>query len=126
MKEMDSLETQLRSWQPRRPSAGLDQRLLATPVSLMPRMAWFVGWLVPATACALLTFSVFTSGNGIPGQPSRPEPLMATMLSNKSFLAPAPESPWKGQNELSSVTFDWTNRSGSTSSMPSFPQNRMN
>ena len=126
MKEMDSLETQLRSWQPRRPSAGLEQRLFATPISLMPKMAWFVGWLVPATACALLTFSVFTSGNGIPGQSSRPEPLVATMLSNKSFLAPAPESPWKGQNELSSVTFDWTNRSGSTSSMPSFPRNRMN
>ena len=123
---MNSLETQLRSWQPRRPSAGLKRRLFATPVSLMPRMAWFVGWLVPATACALLTFSVFTSGNSIPGRSSRPEPMVATMLSNQSFLVPAPEGPWKGQNELSSVTFDWTNRSGSTSSMPSFPRNRMN
>jgi hypothetical protein len=126
MKELDSLETQLRSWQPRRPSAVLEQRLFATPVNLMPKMAWFVGWLVPATACALLTFSVLISGNGIPGRSSRPEPLAATMLSNKSLLVPAPENPWKGQNELSSVTFDWTNRSGSTSSMTSFPRNRMN
>jgi hypothetical protein len=92
----------------------------------MPKMAWFVGWLVPATACALLTFSVFTSGNTIPGESSGPEPLVATRLSNKSFLLPTPENPWKGQNELSSVTFDWTNRSGSTSSMPSFPRSRMN
>lgn len=126
MKELDSLETQLRSWRPRRPSAGLEQRLFATPVNLMPKMAWFVGWLVPVTACALLTFSVLISGNGIPGRSPRPEPLAATMLSNKSLLVPAPENPWKGQNELSSVTFDWTNRSGSTSSMPSFPRNRMN
>jgi len=123
---MDSLETQLRSWQPRRPSAGLEQRIFATPFSLMPRMAWFVGWLVPATACALLTFSVFTSGNVIPDRSARPEPLVATMLSNQNFLVPAPQSPWNGQNELSSVTFDWTNRSSSNSSMPSFPRNRMN
>jgi hypothetical protein len=92
----------------------------------MPKMAWFVGWLVPATACALLTFSVFTSGNDISGRSASRAPIVATMLSNQSFLIPAPESPWKGQNELSSVTFDWTNRSGSTSSMPSFPRNRMN
>ncbi|HKW30116.1 MAG TPA: hypothetical protein VJT54_12325 [Verrucomicrobiae bacterium] len=89
-------------------------------------MAWFVGWLVPATACALLTFSVFTSGNDISGRSSRHQPLVTTMLSNQSFPLPAPESSWKGQNALSSVTFDWTNRSGSTSSMPSFPRNRMN
>ena len=126
MKEMNLMETQLNSWQPRRPSAALERRLFATPVKLMPKMAWFVGWLVPATACALLTFSVFNSGNEIPSRSSGREPMVATMLSNQSFLIPAPESPWKGQNELSSVTFDWTNRSGSTSSIPSFPRNRMN
>ena len=74
MKEMNSLETQLRSWRPRRPSAGLERRLFATPVSRMPKMAWFVGWLVPATACALLTFLVFNSGNAIPGRSSVTEP----------------------------------------------------
>jgi hypothetical protein len=89
-------------------------------------MAWFVGWLVPATACVLLTFLMFNPGTPIPGRSIRHNSMVATMLSNQSILGPALESPWKGQNELSSVTFDWTNRSGSTSSMPSFPRNRMN
>lgn len=96
------------------------------PASRVSQMAWFVGWLVPATACVLLTFLVFNSGNPISGRVYRHNPMVATMLSNQGLLVPAPESHWKGQNELSSVTFDWTNRSGSTSSMPSFPRNGMN
>jgi hypothetical protein len=123
---MNLLEAQLRSWRPRHPSAGLKRRLFAAPVSRVPQMAWFVGWLVPATGCVLLTFLMFNSGNAIPSRSVRYNPMNATMLSNQGFLVPAPDSHWKGQNELSSVTFDWTNRSGSTSSMPSFPRNRMN
>jgi hypothetical protein len=126
MKEMNTLETQLRSWQPRRPSAALERHLFATPVSLMPKMAWFVGWLVPATACAMLTFSIFNSGNLVSGQSFRRAPMAATMSGNQGYLVLAPDSLRKGQNDLSSVTFDWTNRSGSTSSIPSFPHNRLN
>ena len=92
----------------------------------MPKMAWFVGWLVPATACALLTFSVFNPGNAIPGRPFHGESLTATLLSNQNFLTPVPDSFQKGQNDLSSVTFDWTNRSGFTSSISAFPRRRMN
>jgi hypothetical protein len=92
----------------------------------MPKMVWLVGWLVPATACALLTFSVFTSGNGIPGRSSSHDPMVATILSNRSFLVPAPDMLPQGQNELSSVTFDLTNRSGSTSSITAFPRGRVN
>jgi len=123
---MNSLEMQLRSWQPRRPSAGLKRRVFAEPIGLMPKMAWLVGWLVPATACALLTFSVFTSGNGISRRSSSREPMMATILSNRSYLVPAPDMLPRGQNELSSVTFDLTNRSGSTSSITAFPRSRVN
>jgi hypothetical protein len=94
-------------------------------------MAWFLGWLVPATACALLTFSILDSGNAISGRLSPVEPMVTTMLSNQGFRVPAPDSRWKGQtwegqNYLSSVIFDWTNRSGSTSSITSFPRNRIN
>jgi len=92
----------------------------------MPKMAWFVGWLVPATACALLTFSVFTSGNNIPGQSSARGPMAATMLSNQNFLTPVPGSLQQGQNDLLSVTFDLTNRNGSTSSIAAFPRRRVN
>jgi hypothetical protein len=89
-------------------------------------LAWFVGWLVPATACALLTFSIFNSGNAISGRLSRGEPLATTMLGTQSFRVPAPECLWNGENRLSSVIFDWTNRSGSTSSITSFPRIRIN
>jgi hypothetical protein len=123
---MNSLETQLHSWQPRHPSAALERRLFATPVSRVPKMAWFVGWLVPATACALLTFSVFNSGNYLSSRSSRQKPMMATILSNQSYLVSVPDSFQKGLNDLSSLTFDWTNRGGSTSSITSFPHGRMN
>jgi hypothetical protein len=123
MNEMNSLETQLHSWQPRHPSAALKRRLFGETINLMPRMAWFVGWLVPATACALLTFSAFISGN----EPSRSHsaPLIAT-LSNQSFPAPAPDSFRQGQNELHSVTFDLTNCSGSASAVSFVQPNRTN
>ena len=126
MKEMNPLETQLRSWQPRRPSAALERHLFAAPVSLMPKMAWLVGWLVPATACALLTFSIFNSRNAIPGQSFRGGPMVATMPGNQSYLVLAPDSLQQGQNDWSTITFDWTNRSGFTSSIPSFPRSRFN
>ena len=126
MKEMNPLETQLRSWQPRRPSAALERHLFAAPASLMPKMAWLVGWLVPATACALLTFSIFNSGNAISGQSFRRGPMVTTMSGHQGCLELAPDSLQKGQNDLFTITFDWTNRSGFTSSIPSFPRSRFN
>lgn len=119
---MNSLETQLHYWQPRRPSAGLKRRLFAEPVRLMPKMAWFVGWLVPATACALLTFSVFTSGNNLPGRSSRG----AALSGNWSGLTHAPEDFGRGENILLSVTFDLTNRSSSTSTASAVQGTRTN
>jgi hypothetical protein len=89
-------------------------------------MAWFLGWLAPATACALLTLSVFNSGNSLPGSPSRHEPMVAMMLSNQSYAAYVSSAFQSGQNDLPSVVLDWTNRSGSTSSMPSFLRGGMN
>ena len=123
---MNLLEAQLHSWRLRRPSAALKRRLFAAPLARVPQMAWFLGWLVPATACVTLTFLVFNSGNAIPGQPLRHNPMVASMLSNQSLLGPALESPWKGQNELSSVTFDWTNRSASSSSIGFTPFTKPN
>ena len=125
MKEMNLLETQLRSWRPRRPSARLKRRLFATPARVMPQMAWFLGWLAPATACALLTLSVFNSGNSLPGNTSRHEPMVAMMLSNRyaAYVSGAFQS---GQNDPPSVALDWTNRSGSASSMNSILRGRTN
>jgi hypothetical protein len=51
---------------------------------------------------------------------------MATLLSNQSYLTPVSDSFRQGQNDWLSITFDWTNRSGSTSNIPAFPRSRMN
>jgi hypothetical protein len=89
-------------------------------------MAWFLGWLAPATACALLTLSVFNSGNSLPGGSSRHEPMVAMMLSNQSYAACISGAFQSGQNDPPSITVDWTNRSGSTSSMNSILRSRTN
>jgi hypothetical protein len=118
MKEMNSLENHLRSWQPRRPSARLKQRLFATPTNIAADLARFLSWLAPAAACALLTLMVFNSGNS--GGSSRHEPMVAMILSNQSYAAYASDSFGEEQNNLSSVTFNWTNHSGLTSTIGSF------
>jgi hypothetical protein len=124
MKETDSLETRLRSWQPRRPSANLKRRLFAAPASLMPKLAWLLGSLAPATACVLLTFSVFNSENT--GHLLRHEPMTSMILSNQNYAAYASDNFRESQNGLSSVTFDWTNRSGFTSSIAPFLRDKLN
>ena len=89
-------------------------------------MAWFLGWLAPATACALLTLSVFNSGNNLPGVSSRHDPMLAIMSSNQSYAVYVSGAFQSGQNDPPSVTVDWTNRSGSTSSINSFLRGKMN
>jgi hypothetical protein len=118
MKEMDSLESRLRSCQPRRPSAKLKRRLFAAPASLMPKVAWLLGSLAPATACVLLTFSALYPEN--PRNLFRREPLTAMILSNQNYAAYASDNFKGTENRLFSVTFDWTNHSGFTSSMAPF------
>src|ERR1700679_2548857 len=102
MKEINSLETQLRSWQPRRPSAGLDRRIFSAPAGLMRKMAWAFGSLAPVTACALLTLSAFNSGNS--GASPRQEPMTAMILSNQKYAAYASDTFREQQNSLFSVT----------------------
>jgi hypothetical protein len=92
----------------------------------MNQMASFLGWLAPATACALLTLSVFNSGNSLPGGSSRHEPMVAMMLSNQNYAAYVPDACQRGQNDPSSITIDWTNRSGCTSSVNPLLRGRMN
>ena len=92
----------------------------------MPQMAWFLGWLAPATACALLTLSIFNSGSSLPGSSSHHEPMVAMMVSNQSYAAYVSGAFQRGQNDLPAVTIGWTNRSGSTSNISSFLQGGMN
>ena len=116
MKEMNLPETQLRSWQPRRPSAGLKRRIFSAPPNRRTP-AVVLGWLAPVTACALLTLLVFNSGNGLPVGANNRGAMMAMVLSNQSYAAYAPDGSQNVQNRLAGVTFDWTNRGASSSSI---------
>ncbi|MGA2801400.1 MAG: hypothetical protein ABSE97_03380 [Verrucomicrobiota bacterium] len=86
----------------------------------MPQITRALGWLTPATACVLLAFLVLNSENTAAISASRQEPILATIMSNQSYAAYLVNHRM-GQNDLSAVTFEWTNRSGSTSSM-GFPR----
>ena len=119
--EMKSLETRLRSWLPRRPSATLRWRLFlaraahGARVANMPRMMRVAGWLTPATTCALLTLLVLNSENAATSAGHRQPSIMA-MMSNQSYAVYA-TSRQSVQNNLSVFTFDWTNGSGSGSTL---------
>jgi hypothetical protein len=126
MKEMDPLETQLRSWQPRRPSAKLKRQLFGATSQTVSKAVWLLGSLAPATACLLLTLSFFNSNNGISRVSARPEPLLAMILSNQNYTAYETGHSQNRENNWSAITFDWTNRSGSTSSIAPFSRDKMN
>ena len=117
MNELSPLEKQLRGWAPRRPSARLNERLFGqrvaerTPPFRHP-------WLAPAIGCALLLLVVSAQRN--PGQapgPAGDRGFFAMVLSNQGYAACLPGRPDQGQNAPRSDTFEWTNASGSTSSM---------
>ena len=46
--------------------------------------------------------------------------MVAMMLSNQNYAAYAPEASQRRQNDLPSVTIDWTNRSGATARVNPF------
>jgi len=90
----------------------------------MPKLAWALGSLAPAAACALLTFSVFNRGN--PGVASHREPMVAAVLGDQVYAAYAAADFGGRQNTLFSVTFDWTNHGGLPSSMSPSPRGETN
>jgi hypothetical protein len=107
----------LRCWQPRRPAAGLKRRIFSAARG-EPSSSWFLGWLVPVTACALFTFLVFKADNNLS---VGVKPVIGAVLSDQNYAAFASNGSQNEQNHLSGVTFDWTNGSVSTSSITFTP-----
>jgi hypothetical protein len=120
--EMKLLETRLRSWRPRRPSATLKWRLLLARAASVPRLMRVAGWLTPATACALLTLLILNSESATPTA-GRRSPFSMAMISNQSYAVYA-TSRQSQQNNLSVFTFDWTNGSGSGSTLRFMPSRK--
>ena len=130
MSEMNDLETQLRTWVPRRPSPELKKSLFrgrelpatehATRDTQHVSPAFRFGWLAPATAGVLALFLLSNQRDSEVISGSRNSaPLVAMILSNQSPAAYLPGSFERHQNRLPADTFEWTNRSSSTSSIGS-------
>src|SRR5574339_256508 len=121
MNEMNPLETQLRSWKPRRPSARLERLLFARPAPVRSLTANRVPmpWLAPAMACLVLaTLALNPRGSSLPGG----QPLLGVILSNQSYAAYLPGSFQPEQNRWD--TFEWTNHGQSGSSVAPFSPGR--
>lgn len=122
------METRLRSWTPRRPSAKLKARLFSGSTAGAPVRAPSWNWLAPATGCLLLLFVTFgRHGQGLNSLAGTGEsPVIALTLSNQSLAAYLPGSFPYEQNAVPADTFEWTNTSRSTSSIPSFSRSGTN
>lgn len=151
---MNDLEMQLRSWAPRRPSAKVKQRIFAShraadvAAQSEARVACSVfrdpmlpviesiaaiahrlkptsfRWLAPAMA-ALFLMCILLNQHSTPMAASTTNPLIAMILSsNQSAAAYLPGSFQREQNGLPSDTFEWTNGSGSTSSISSLSESK--
>jgi len=123
--EMKHLENQLRSWQPRRPSAKLKRRLFPTR-SAREAASLSLRWLAPAAACLILALTVASRDPGLSASSTRREAVMGLISSNLNFTNILPKSDSPARNGILPASFEWTNLSGITSSISPLPPVRMN
>jgi hypothetical protein len=125
MKETTSLESQLRSWKLRQPSARLRHRIFTAPLRKL-EINLAVRWLAPAAACLLLAVATFHQHTGIPTGSSYNTATLAVLTNSQGVISYVNRDTGSPRNSSSSVTFDWTNRNGSTSSIGSFLPGQVN
>jgi hypothetical protein len=120
MNKLNELETQLRSWVPRRPSAKLKRRLFRQPQAAEDREPSFrLSWLPPATAALMLLCVLFNQHSSQALSSAASNSMVAVALSNQSVAAWLPGSFSREHNGLPTGTFEWTNETGSSSSIGS-------
>jgi hypothetical protein len=124
MNEMNPLETRLRSWQPRRPSAGLRNRIFTAPPAAQWVPAWWVRALAPAAACLFLALGMIQQSDTLTRGSGRDAFLAGLIPSNRPIYVP--DHYQSEQNSYPQVTFGWTNQSGSTSVIGSVQPGRVN
>ena len=122
---MNLPETQLRSWRPRRPSAGLKRRIFSSAARRL-ELATTFRWLVPAAACTLLALGSLNQQLGLPRDASSSEALISAIMNNQSPVSDLVRDKQSSRNSLFALTLGWTNQTGSTSSISSFFPGRVN
>jgi hypothetical protein len=127
MKETNLTENQLRSWQPRRPSAGLEQQIFSrarTGMSFRIEITWAFRLLAPAAACLLVAVSVLHQNSNLAREQYGSGPMTDMPASN--VLALLTVDYHQPHNDFSALTFEWTKRSSSTSSIGPFSPGKVN
>jgi hypothetical protein len=123
---MNLLENQLRSWQPRRPSARIKRRLFPS-ASAREASGLSLRWLAPAAACLMLALTIASQQQpGLSANSARHEAIMGMISSNVNYTNILRENDGPGRNRVSPASFEWTNLSGITSSISPFSPVRMN
>jgi len=127
MNETNLSENQLRSWQPRRPSAALERRLFARVnprLRLRIEITWAIRLLAPAAACLLVALSALHQGGALNRESYSSAPMTDPAGSNA--LATLTLNYHQPYNDFSALTFEWTKHSSSTSSIGSFSPGKAN
>jgi hypothetical protein len=125
MSEMNELETHLRTWKPRSPSARLERKLfrqneIAAPAE--PVTVFRFHWAMPGTAALALLCLLFNQHHaGTISVSANSGPMVAMIMSNQSAAAYLPGSFERQHNSWGADIFDSTNGSKSSSSMRSLP-----
>lgn len=115
---MSRLEAQLRTWKPRPPSARLEARIFSPPAA-DSRLPLGLPWLVPVTACLMAWLAAGNQRYPVKNPALAGGQILALGLSNQSLVACVQTGYASSQNDPRPDTFEWTNNSGSTSSMRS-------
>jgi len=118
---MNELEKHLRSWVPRKPSARIEAKLFKkTKVYAPLQNPAGMHWLAPATAAVLGVLLLANYREAIPVAKVAPSgELVVAVLSNRTAAAALSAVSIQAHNTLSADTFEWTNDSGSFSSVSS-------
>jgi hypothetical protein len=83
-------------------------------------------WLAPAVACLALALTIASQQPGLSATSARNEAMVGLISSNLSSTNILPENESPGRNRILPASFEWTNRSGITSSISPFSPVRMN
>ena len=108
---MNDLEKQLRSWEPRRPSAKLKPRLFAIRPVVAPASHSF-SWLAPATAALLVMGMLLNQRRcAMLFDDGKHGPMVAMILTNPGAAACLPASFESQQNGVPADAFHWAHSS---------------
>ena len=121
MKHEKTLEEQLRSWTPRRPSLKTERALFGERqfTFTLPRLA---GILTPPLACLMVTVSLWQQvGQPVFHDGAAQSAVIAMSMSNQNYAPYLATSFQPTANRWD--TFEWTNRGYSKSSVDSFTPN---